>query len=285
MSKEDRQGARTPADLERRYSLGSLRGSINAVAGTADDAGAIAQLANLSIDDFKKKVENILLGLGETISALSDSTQLLSTRIGENFSFSPGEVSIKPSRVKASGGQYAYQSAVFSDSSGYVALIRIAISGKVMAPIVFTVTKEGAISPTVLQIRFGYSEESGEAYCSSFFYEGEDYGGYIAKTGEGEWTVFFENSSGASFCVQDWYTSRVSMLLLGVSFTSDFVQALPEGCSRALYVVSTDTVNLFLPIGIRISFGDETDPNEIYDGTEWECIDEGEDSSVWQRIS
>lgn len=60
MSKQDRQGVRTPADIERKYNLGSLDRSFAEVMGVSTDArDAVDRLASELRSEFSEQVTSI----------------------------------------------------------------------------------------------------------------------------------------------------------------------------------------------------------------------------------
>lgn len=65
MSKQDRQGARTPADLERRYDLGGIKKSFSEVLGISQDARE-------AVDRIESELRN---ELSQQITSLTRDTQ------------------------------------------------------------------------------------------------------------------------------------------------------------------------------------------------------------------
>ena len=60
MSKQDRQGARTPADLERRYNLGNLGKSFAEVMGVSTDArDSVDRIASELRSEFSEQVTSL----------------------------------------------------------------------------------------------------------------------------------------------------------------------------------------------------------------------------------
>ena len=91
MSKQDRQGARTPADLERRYNLGKIDKSFAEVIGASTDArDAVDRIASELRSEFNEHVtsltrdaERIVLAALETYVKEDDYETLERTVRGE----------------------------------------------------------------------------------------------------------------------------------------------------------------------------------------------------------
>ena len=110
MSKQDRQGVRTPADIERKYDLGKEAAALNVAA----DAQRTAERANNTADDARKAT----LDLDERVKALEGGCaqsnypvgsiylSVLETDPAELFGFGVWE-RIKDKFLLASGELYA----------------------------------------------------------------------------------------------------------------------------------------------------------------------------------
>lgn len=87
MSKQDRQGARTPADLERRYNLGNLGKSFAEVMGVSTDArDTVDRIASELRSEFNEQItsltrdtERIVLAALETYVQTQDFEKLEQT--------------------------------------------------------------------------------------------------------------------------------------------------------------------------------------------------------------
>lgn len=74
MSKLDRQGARTPADLERRYDLGGMKTSFSEVLGIADDTRkAVDRINSELLNKLEQQVTSLTRDTERIIMAALDS--------------------------------------------------------------------------------------------------------------------------------------------------------------------------------------------------------------------
>ena len=73
MSKQDRQGVRTPADIERKYDLGAESTAIS----VATDARRMAERASLAVDSLDRSLDQ-----NEIISRLTGDTGIIKSADG-----------------------------------------------------------------------------------------------------------------------------------------------------------------------------------------------------------
>ena len=77
MSKQDRQGVRTPIDLDRRYDLGSMKKSYNAVVEMSSEArGMIGEVATELRRDFNARISELDQETDNKIDDLAQETAI-----------------------------------------------------------------------------------------------------------------------------------------------------------------------------------------------------------------
>ena len=83
MSKQDRQGARTPADLERRYGLTAMRKSFAEVLGVSKGTSASTNRVLTELVGLKKTVQKELSRINNTIDSLPARDELDASRLAD----------------------------------------------------------------------------------------------------------------------------------------------------------------------------------------------------------
>lgn len=266
MSKQDRQGARTPADLERRYGLGGLGKSFSEVLGASKDASASAAQAQEDLDGVKKNVEQELVRIEADLNDVEETLQ-------EHFVFSEKEVSF-PVCLRIRENRYAFQAGSFGGRKGYTAIATVLVKGAdVDAPVTFVLSERGIATPATVHVRFSSVSASEDPPVSSFLYEGADIGAFLVKRAPYTWTLYVDNTDGQRCpCAVDWYTSKDNAERLSVSFPKEQIISLPADYIKATPWVGRSVLDTVMPVGFVLTLYSHADPNAMYPGTSWERI-------------
>ena len=172
------------------------------------------------------------------------------------------------------GNRYSFQADAFSGEKGYTALAQVTItSGNADAPISFVISKRGKISPMTCHLRFASGNVT-DPELSTFYYEGDNYGAFMYKSGTSTWTLYVDNTGGWSNpCLQDWYTPKANKSRITVTFPAEQVATLPTPYYRATPLIPKNILDSFMPVGFVLTlYRDDVNPNTMYPGTTWERI-------------
>lgn len=269
MKKQDKQGVRTPAQIEQKYDLKSsqeVAKLINDVRYRLSQAeAAFGQALSSTMKDILEQMEERLNAalshyvtegvyneLLETVNEIHAAIDRIAVvyRVSE-FDGAPGEKEYgagigkdadKPNSfqvgwdaefdrtVKRTGNKYTFSSPGADGSKGFVRMARITIKGEgANMPLSFVFTRRDSPSPMTVHVCFK-DVTSDNSALSSFTYEGTNYAAYLVKYSAMVWDMYvLKGSLDDAITLQDWWTSPAMGMMTNVSFPGDLVDTVPLG--------------------------------------------------------
>lgn len=269
MKKQDKQGVRTPAQIEQKYDLKSteeVAKIINDVRYRLSQAeAAFGQALSSTVKNILEQMEerlnaalsdyvtegtyNALLETVNEIHAAIDRIAVV-YRVSE-FDGAPGEKEYgagigkdadKPNSfqvgwdaefdrtVKRTGSKYTFSSPGEAGKSGFVRMARITIKTEgAEMPLSFVFTRRGAQSTMTVHACFK-DVTSDSSALSSFVYEGTNYVAYLVKDSAMVWDLYVtKGSQNDVITLQDWWTAPEMGTMVKVSFPGTLVDTVPKG--------------------------------------------------------
>ena len=313
MKKQDRQGVRTPAQLEQKYNLNSHE-EVSRLVTELKHRLSQAEisfgqgLSTMETEILRKTGERLEAALRDYVETgdfgeLSDAVASVAdvyrvsefeTGGGKEVGAGVGKDADKPNSfqvgwdaefdrsVKRTGNKYAFSSPGSGGINGFVRMARITIKGEgANMPLSFVFTRRGAPSPMTVHACFK-DVTSDNSALSSFTYEGTNYAAYLVKYSAMVWDMYvLKGSMDDEITLQDWWTSPAMGMMTNVSFPGDLVDTVPlgmEGYHRAMPFMARNILDSIMPVGFVLTLYSQADPNNMYPGTKWERL---ENTFLW----
>lgn len=313
MKKQDRQGVRTPAQLEQKYNLQSSEEVARLVSElryrlSQTEASFGQGLAAMKSDILRETDDRLAAALRDYVEtgdftdlskAVADVSSVYRARefdtgSGTEVGAGIGKDADKPNSFQVgwdaefdrsvirTGNKYTFSSHGEDGSKGFVRMARITIKGEgANMPLSFVFTRRGAPSPMTVHVCFK-DVTSDNSVLSSFTYEGTNYAAYLVKYSAMVWDMYvLKGSLDDAITLQDWWTSPAMGMMTNVSFPGDLVDTVPlgmEGYHRAMPFTARNILDSIMPVGFVLTLYSQADPNNMYPGTKWERL---ENTFLW----
>lgn len=287
MKKQDRQGVRTPADLERKYALGGEEYVLSIVNNVKQRMAYLESSIGTELNNMlvraEEEIEKALSNLEH--ADVYRAKEFADENGDKEFGAGIGADAEEPNTLRVgwdarfdqsvirTGNKYAFSSPGTDGVSGYVRMARIKLNqSKTDVPISFVLSQRGAMSPMVVHACFGEVQE-GDSSLSSFTYEGTNYAAFLVKSASLVWELYVKKASPNDvITLQDWWTAPTTEKSVAVSFVGDLASAVPNGLvgyHRALPLATRSILDSIMPVGYVLILWSQADPNEMYAGTKW----------------
>ena len=214
--KQDRASPRTPADLERKYDLGSMGARFAEIMGVALDAQTHSEAALNAIEqtngivaELSEKVDEISITVKdldeETVAALSvrvNEISLSVEKLDEDLTSTKSEISVELGNITASVGECAKK----TDLDGYVTheklsseleITKESITAAVEAEYVKTETLNGYVTNEKLASELAITSSSITASVKATYTKNDDFEAY-QKTVTGEFVIGIINEESVA---------------------------------------------------------------------------------------
>lgn len=255
----------TPAPEDTETSITTLSTQYNTLDQTINSmsstiASHTTQIAakadNSTVTTVSNKVtalEQNLSGFKTTVSSTYATQESLATVDGKFANYSTttqmnSAISQSASSVKTEVSK-TYQPLIFhrtsagAGSAGYFLMATLKITGTYAnTPISLSVMQRGSRQPSTCWIRFTNANTS-DPTVSLFYKSGTTANFYLYKSGTGTWQLYMQKGEPYDAAAVTGYSNSIQDKV-GLTWETDYVSSLPEGCQAATQMIDGYTLDI-----------------------------------------